>query len=40
MVSNEQFERFAAANPEAVKGFYNALPVGLIEAVDVSNAIV
>jgi SDR family mycofactocin-dependent oxidoreductase len=40
MVNNEQFERFASANPEAVKGFYNALPVPLIEAVDVSNAIV
>jgi SDR family mycofactocin-dependent oxidoreductase len=40
MVSNEEFERFAVANPEAVKGFYNALPVPLIEPVDVSNAIV
>ncbi|OLT23104.1 3-ketoacyl-ACP reductase [Pseudonocardia sp. CNS-139] len=40
MAHNDEFDRFAVANPDAVKGFYNALPVNYIEAVDISNAIV
>jgi SDR family mycofactocin-dependent oxidoreductase len=39
MSNSEEFTRFAIANPDAVKGFYNALPVALIDSVDISNAI-
>ncbi|MDQ1487478.1 MAG: hypothetical protein QOJ62_3171 [Actinomycetota bacterium] len=40
MVANEPFATLAATQPSLMEGMHNALPVPLIEAVDVSNAIV
>ena len=40
MVVNEAFNRFVEQNPEIVGTFTNPLPVELLEAVDLSNAVV
>lgn len=40
MVVNPEFEAFAAQNPDAVSGLGNPMPVDLVEAIDISNAIV
>lgn len=39
MAHNDQFTEFAIANPDLVRGFYNALPVDYIEPIDITNAI-
>jgi SDR family mycofactocin-dependent oxidoreductase len=40
MVVNEAFGRYVAEHPEIVSALQNPLPVDLVDAVDVSNAIV
>jgi SDR family mycofactocin-dependent oxidoreductase len=40
MLLNEPFGEFFAANPEAAEGLKNLLPIDLIEAADITNAMV
>jgi NAD(P)-dependent dehydrogenase (short-subunit alcohol dehydrogenase family) len=40
MVVNEAMQEFLAQDPSMSNGMANALPVGMVEAVDISNAIV
>jgi SDR family mycofactocin-dependent oxidoreductase len=40
MVTNPEFEKWTIENPDAMEGIHNAMPVELIEPVDISNAIV
>jgi SDR family mycofactocin-dependent oxidoreductase len=39
MLANEQFAAFAEENPDVAAKLQNALPVELVEAIDISNAI-